>query len=280
MNQKLKHVLLTRVEGRNDNLAVALEKNNISSSEMPMFEIAVTAEAGKISELKQQLTGVIEPDIDTGYKLDATFDFAFFSSANAVLAAGNFCKQYNVKWPADLPCLGMGSATYAAIDRQGWAPMLPDDPSGQKDSLTSEEMLDTSWALEVGGKRILLVNGEKGRGLLAERLRQSGAAVEVVTLYRRERVEYSAADCSERLRQLKQDVESSAAVFASGNTMTNFCELVNEGFIEESLLHNLRCLVPSLRVAIEAKERGFKKIVVAEGATDNAFLQKLLELAR
>lgn len=280
MRQKLKHVLLTRVEGRNDNLAVELEKNNISSSEMPMFEVAVTAEAGKISELKQQLTGVIEPDADTRYKLDPTFDFAMFSSANAVLAAGNFCKQYNVTWSSGLPCLGMGKATYAAIDRLGWTPMLPDDPSGQKESLTSEEMLDTSWALEVGGKRILLVNGEKGRGVLAERLRQSGAAVEVVTLYRRERVEYSAAECSERLRQIELDVESSAAVFASGNTMTNFCELVNDGFVEESMLQNLRCLVPSLRVAIEAKERGFKKIVVADGATDNAFLQKLLELAR
>jgi len=280
MSHKLKHVLLTRAEGRNDNLVAALEKQNISSTEMPMFKAVITAEEGKISEIKQQLTGIIEPELATGYKLDSTFDFAFFSSMNAVLSAGNFCKQYNVKWREDLPCLGMGNATYAAINRLGWAPMLPDDPSGQKGSLTSEEMLDTSWALDVGGKRILLVNGEKGRGLLAERLRQSGAAVEVVTLYRRERVTYSAEECSERLQFLMQNVESSAAVFASGNTMTNFYDLVNEGHIEKSLLQNLRCLVPSLRVALEAKENGFKKIVVADGAADNAFLQKLLELAR
>jgi len=279
MSEKLKYVLLTRPEGRNASLASELLERNIIAHELPLLKIALTSDAEEhIVELKQQLTGVVLPEIDTGYTLDSTFDFALFSSANAVLAAGNFCKNYNVVWPEELPCLGMGSATYGAVAALGWKAMLPDDPGGQKDALTSEEMLSTRWALEVQGKRILLVNGEKGRGLLAETLRQNGAAVEVVTLYRRVGVEYSGAELDASLAPLATNIDSSVILFASGDTMKNFCALIR-GSNNETLLPKLRCLVPSLRVALEAREQGFERIVVSEGPGDKAFLSKLLELA-
>lgn len=276
MSTKVEHVLLTRPEGKNDTLLADLKSHNISARELPMMSIVLLDDPDQIVESKQQFTGVITPELDTGYKLDTTFDVALFTSANAVLSAARFCDQYNVGWPADLPCVGMGRASNDAIKEQGWTLLSPDDD--EKESLTSEEMLETSWAMRVEGKRVLLVKGEMGRGLLVDRLRAGGALVEPVTLYRREPVSYNENERNAALESLKTDPESTIILFASGETLKNFCKLAKDG-LAESLLPALRCMVPSMRVALEARELGFERIVISDGPGNKAVLRKLLELA-
>ncbi len=277
MSEKLKHVVLTRPEGRNKNLLKLLANRGIEAKELPMLRIALLDEKQQLVEIKQQLTGVIQPDLEAEYKLDSTFDYALFISANAVEAAAAFCRNYAVDWPAELPCLGMGAASYAAIEAQGWKVLNPGTDASTPESMTSEQLLKQPWSGQLANRRIALVRGERGRELLANVLRQRGALVEAISIYRREAVSYEPAELEARI-PIVDDLEQSAVVFASGEAMENFCSVVDGSGIKP-LLSKLRCLVPSMRVALEARERGFEKIVVADGASDNAFLRRILALA-
>ena len=132
---------------------------------------------------------------------------------------------------------------------------------GDSDSITSEKMLEQPWAVQVEGKRIAIIKGEKGRGLMADIFRQRGALVEAIAMYRREPVSYEQVDWEPKLTTITEAPESSAIIFTSGEILKNFCEMIQNSVVQQQL-PQLRCLVPSLRVALEAKEQGFEHILL------------------
>jgi len=105
------------------------------------------------------------------------YDIAIFISANAV--------KYAVPhWPDGLPSnlniAAVGSKTAASLRVQGIAvSLLP------KHSFNSEALLELPQLHTVRGKKIAIIRGVGGRDLMADILRQRGAAVRYIEVYHR-----------------------------------------------------------------------------------------------
>ena len=110
-------------------------------------------------------------------------DVVIFVSANAVRCGLSVFAGSDAKFAA------IGPATAAAI--AGADSHTDIVPSAGYDS---EHLLAEDSLKRVAGKTVTIVRGESGRELLAETLRQRGANVQYLSVYRREKREFSAAE--------------------------------------------------------------------------------------
>lgn len=104
----------------------------------------------------------------------------FFVSANAAEQGLTAMADLWPQWPVGLHWLAVGEATAAVIRAANLAPVTPTW------GFNSEAVLALPCLAEVAGKRILICRGETGRDWLATRLRERGAEVDVLPLYRRD----------------------------------------------------------------------------------------------
>jgi uroporphyrinogen-III synthase len=151
--------------------------------------------------------------------------------------------------------------------------------------MTSEDLLSAEHLQDVDGEKILIFRGCGGRGHLAEELRKRGAWVDYCELY--ERGLPMAA--REQLGQLLAATGSSTAQIIlslhSGESLHNLVGLLAQlpSTQQEracAWMHNNLLLVPSQRIVEAAQVAGFKRIICAENATDNAMTAALLNYCR
>ncbi len=106
------------------------------------------------------------------------YALAIFISANAVHYALPKLLE-NGALPAQLQLAAVGKGTAAAMQALGCAPhWLPAQ-------FNSEGLLALPELQQMQGKRVLILRGEGGRELLAETLRERGAQLDTVAVYRR-----------------------------------------------------------------------------------------------
>ena len=125
------------------------------------------------------------------------YDVAFFVSANAV--------EYGAppagRWPRRLKAYAPGPGTAAALAAVGVPyPRIPDT------SLDSEGLLALPELAEMRGKRAIIFRGQGGRELLADTLRERGAAVDTISCYRRAAPSGDARGLLEALRAHRASV--------------------------------------------------------------------------
>lgn len=156
------HWLLTRPTGFNHELESALEKLGQRSSTMPALSIepfSMLADEAVWSQL-------------------SCFDTLLFTSINAVR---HFQKQLTtrlINWPlANYLAIGRGTAD--ALAAKGIAAIFPEGDS------TSESLLAMDVVARLAHKRLLLVTGVGGRGVLQPALEQRQVSVQRLTVYRR-----------------------------------------------------------------------------------------------
>ena len=101
-------------------------------------------------------------------------DLAIFVSANAVRHGERFLRLPGCR------CAAIGPATAAAMGQAGRPPDLV--PAGGYDS---ESLLAADELADMTGRRVLIVRGRGGRELLADTLRERGAAVHYAEVYER-----------------------------------------------------------------------------------------------
>ncbi|WP_301838785.1 uroporphyrinogen-III synthase [Pseudomonas sp. JQ170C] len=123
-------------------------------------------------------------------------------------------------------------------------------------------------AIACPAPRVLIMRGEGGRELLAERLAELGASVEYLQLYRRFLPVYpsnalSARVCGERLNGL---------VVSSGQGLEHLQQLAAGDWPQLALLP---LFVPSPRVAAQARDAGAQNVVDCRGASAAALLAAL-----
>lgn len=106
------------------------------------------------------------------------FALAFFVSPNALAAA----LAQRPHWPAELPVAGVGPGTEAALRAAGFATVIAPTADFDSEALLA---LPALAATRLAGRRVLVVQGEGGRALVAEALRERGALLEAVCVYRR-----------------------------------------------------------------------------------------------
>ena len=125
-------------------------------------------------------------------------------------------------------------------------------------------------AIALPGGRVLILRGEGGRELLAERLREQGASVDYLELYRRFLPVYEKGALMQRI-QLER---LNGLVVSSGQGFEHLRQMAGDSW---PMLGCLPLFVPSPRVAELARSAGAQHVVDCRGASAAALLAALRE---
>ena len=206
----------------------------------------------------------IEPvaDREPARKLLAQdWDLILFVSRNAVEQALPLFP--NRRLPAESQLGVIGAATAQALTLAGRAPDLM--PDGRFDS---ESLLALP---ELAGRRVLIVRGVGGRGLLGDTLVERGARLAYAEVYQRT---LPVTDAAPLLTHWRRDVQLVTAT--SGEVLDNLLTLI--GWNGRDLLLNTPLVVASGRIGKAATGLGFSRVELANGASDAAMLAALCRL--
>jgi uroporphyrinogen-III synthase len=191
-------------------------------------------------------------------------DVLIFVSANAVQYAFPLLPD---QLRVDVEIAAVGSATARALVAHGLDPMLVPE------RMDSEGLLALPALHTVAGKRIFILRGDGGRELLYDTLRERGAQVDMVEVYRR-RLPQRAAAAAKLVANWAQLVQ---AVTATSNAiLDNLFTLLGED--GAARLHDTPLVVVSQRMAEHAVARGCGVVYVANSARDADLLAALCEV--
>lgn len=244
-------LLLTRPTDESAALAAVLADAGIYSSSLPLLDIepVPVAESGQaiLRELNQYCAVIVV-------------------SKPAARLCVELLRQY---WPQppDLPWFSVGAATGEILADAGLSVFYPDNGD---DSEALLELGALRQAIDRPDPRVLIVRGEGGRGLLAERLREQGASVDYLELYRRGLPQYAEGELPARVEAERLN----ALVVSSGQSFEHLHRLAGEAW---PALARLPLFVPSPRVADMARAAGARTVIDCRGASAAALLAALRE---
>lgn len=244
-------LLLTRPEDESAALAGVLAQKGIFSSSLPLLEIEPIPASDTMRGMMQDLDAycavivVSKPAARIGIDLVSRF------------------------WPRPpaLKWFSVGAATAQILKDHGLDVSFP----AQGDD--SEALLDLPQLREAIARpepRVLIMRGEGGRELLAERLRERGASVEYLELYRRDLPQYPPAALPDRIKAERLN----GLVVSSGQGFEHLLQLAGDAWPQ---LAQLPLFVPSPRVAELARAAGALTVVDCRGASAAALLTALRE---
>lgn len=133
---------------------------------------------------------------------------------------------------------------------------------------TSEAMLAMPELRDVEGLEILILAAAGGRSLMGEVLERRGAVVERIHVYRRTSCDLPATT-AETIGEHSSVVTLGASLEAVTGLMDKLPETAGQRVLRSALV------VPSQRVADHAARLGFRRCLVAGGASDDAMLAQL-----
>ena len=239
-------VLLTRPAEESALLAASLSDVGIFSSSLPLLEI----EALPVTPEQQAV-------------------WADLGRYCAVIVVSKPAARLGVQrlerhWPR-LPWFSVGAATAQVLADQGLDVHYP--PSGD-DSEALLALPALREAIARTDARVLILRGEGGRELLAERLREQGASVDYLELYRRFLPAYDPGVLMQRI-QLER---LNGLVVSSGQGFLHLQALAGTDWPKVA---QLPLFVPSPRVTEMARAAGAEKVVDCRGASAAALLVAL-----
>ena len=243
-------VLLTRPAEESLALAGTLAGAGIFSSSLPLLDI--------------------EPLPVTPEQLAVLRDLGRYCAVIVVSkpAARLAVRQLDRAW-SRLPWFSVGAATAQVLAEHGLNVHYP--PTGD-DSEALLQLPALREAIARPDARVLILRGEGGRELLAERLRASGASVDYLELYRRFLPAYDAGVLMQRI-QLER---LNGLVVSSGQGFLHLHALAGADWPQVA---QLPLFVPSPRVFEMARGAGAEKVVDCRGASAAALLVALRSVA-
>lgn len=177
---------------------------------------------------------------------------AIFTSTNAVHCFFNTIIKHNIPWPECIKTIAIGHKTASALTTQHIK------VSAVPDIADSEHLLRLSTLQGIIKKEILLIKGEGGRALIAQALRQRGAALHTLNVYRRTLPGHS----STGLQALWQNDAVDIILFTSEEAIRNTFTLF--GKAAKTWLCSKPCLVISQRLKNVASSLGIKHIIISQ----------------
>lgn len=187
-------------------------------------------------------------------------DLAIFVSANA---AKYTLANWPTTYPKQLKIIAIGTGTAKTLQQHGISPDLISPPP-----FSSEALLSLPELLSIRGQRILIFCGENTKTLLADTLRQRGAHVITVPVYRRLR---PAPPTPAQLQQW-QHQSIGTIISTSCESLQNLHDLLST---QSDWLKKIPLIVISQRMATLARELGFTTPHAAANASDIALLDAL-----
>jgi uroporphyrinogen-III synthase len=188
------------------------------------------------------------------------FNLAIFISPTAVTRT----LKYIPTIPAHLRIAAIGSSTAETLAQASIRTDIVPEGHDSESLLAHPDM----QASKINGANIIIFRGEGGRTLLGDTLTSRGTNVVYAEMYSRSRPEPD-PDSEQKLR--RADVVTAT----SNEGMINMLEMVDN----KAHLRELPLVVPGERCEQTAKSLGYKCIVVADNATDNATMDALITWA-
>ena len=257
-------VLLTRPARQAAGITRLIQELGGQVSQLPLIEIEPIQDGPGSERIKSSILA-----------LD-NYSAAIFVSTNAATIGMEWIDRYWPQLPAGLSAYAVGPGTGTVLRQFPWPVHYPDT------GITSEDLLALPGMQDVRGKRVALFRGQGGRELLAATLRERGARVDYIELYRRLEPRY---DPAQVLAQLQHDGVN-AIVTTSQQILQALLALGADGNGGEdkvraallSLLRQLPVIVPSQRVRELALAAGINQVIDAGGADDETVARALVQI--
>ncbi|MBJ6610496.1 MAG: uroporphyrinogen-III synthase [Candidatus Thiothrix moscowensis] len=196
------------------------------------------------------------------------YDVVIFISANAVRFGLSLLDAAQRQTLQHLTLGAIGKQTAEQLQQHGYNTSLV-----PLSGFTSEDFLALPATQQLAGKRILIFRGEGGRELLADSLRQRGASVDYVEVYRRLRPSNAATPLKQHHENRQLDI---IAITSSEGLLNLLALLDNPAWIK-----TLPLLVGSQRMVETARQAGFSTtLVIADNPGDEAMFQALTHWAQ
>ena len=243
-------ILITRAEHHQASLRKAIEARCGSWASLPLIDIVRLSDA----ELQQARDKIQELDC---------YDVVIFVSQNAARFGAELIADYWPQLPIKQRYITFGKGSAALL-----AQLLAAEVEFPVDGSDSEAVLRLPALNEIAGRKVLILRGVGGREYLAQTLSRRGAFTDYGELYRRQVQQHDGPRVATELRGLGL----SAVTVHSGESLSALGELV-EAHLHE--LFTMPLVVPSDRVAAQARERGFLNVHNAGGAGDEMMMTAL-----
>lgn len=246
-------LLLTRPVDESQALARTLAEVGVYSASLPLLEI----EPLPVSEGNRSII----------YNLAAYCAVIVVSKPAARLGLA----MVDEVWPQPpmQKWFTVGAATAQILDDYGLQVFFPEHGD---DSEALLELPQFQEAVSGYDPRVLIMRGEDGRELLAERLRARGVMVDYLPLYRRNLPQYPAFALPDRVEAERLN----GLVVSSGQGFEHLRELAGDAW---PTLAQIPLFVPSPRVAEIAHAAGALTVVDCRGASAAALLTALRQHA-
>jgi uroporphyrinogen-III synthase len=244
-------LLLTRPAEESQALGQVLADEGVFSTSLPLLEI----EPLPISEENRSII----------YNLAAYCAVIVISKPAARLGL----EMVDEVWPQPpmQDWFTVGAATAQILDDYGLRVFFPEQGD---DSEALLDLAQLQTAISGYDPKVLIMRGEDGRELLAERLRERGVTVDYLPLYRRHLPIYPAFTLPQRVEAERLN----GLVVSSGQGFQHLRELAGDAWPD---LARLPLFVPSPRVAELARNAGALTVVDCRGASASALLAALRE---
>lgn len=234
------HWLLTRPQGLNQPLKQALESLGQTVSVMPALSIMPYQEDAQQNSWQQL------------HQADALL----FTSINAVNYFKQQLKQRNESWPSAI-YLAIGQATADVLAEYGHTAFCPEHNN------TSEDLLALPIIQRLQHKRLLMVTGRGGRGVLEPSLKALGIKVQRLSIYQRQ--------CNADFCWPSEPLD-----YILTTSVESWQCLLDKGLEQQAaLLKNCKVIAGGERVAVAAKP--YLPVVVATSPYDAHMLAAIQE---
>lgn len=180
-----------------------------------------------------------------------------FISRNAARIGADLIDQYWPQLPLGIEWIAIGQGTADELSQAGIDALV-------NQGVDSEALLDAPQLQDLSDQRILLVKGVGGRDLLRKTLESRGANVDEIEIYRRTPYDYTDTELQECIR-----AQLDAILLTSGEAL----DVLEQLNLKQR--HSLMLLVPSERIAQQARGLGYTNIQISNGASDSAMLDAL-----
>ncbi len=189
-------------------------------------------------------------------------DWLIFTSANAV----DYALQAfgDAKPAAGRPAVAaVGGTTAGRLRQAGWPVQCVPAENFSSEGLLAEEAFRAP-----AGQNIVIVRGASGRELIADALRQRGAEISYLELYRRTKPKPDVGG----LAELRNSAHA-AIIITSNEALQNLSALLDPELF--NAIRAVPLVTASARIARIAEQQGFIRIITSRNATDAAILETL-----
>ena len=241
----MKRVVVTRSVEDVDRLAERLTSDGHLPVKLPLLAIEPLQSSVDIDNLPRTTTAIIYTSVNA---VRHGFEAISRAITNDVLVT-----------------IAVGAKTRDALGKKGVSAESP----AREDS---EGVVDLLASLDQSPAQVVLVKGQGGRDLIETRLDRLGIHLTIIECYRR-----VWPDVPEANFLAAVSTESPSIIHvASGETLTRLTDLCWAHGVDALDAHTL--VVPSQRVADQARELGWQSRIVADGAGDEALLEAVADL--